>query len=300
MSRFASLYNEAVRRGFQKDDIGFGMQPFLRRGTKLDPFVDPEWKRFEKLVARIHLAICRDAEVKWSERLVDASGTKRQIDVTIRTRTGTQEVLGVVQCKFENRPVSITEVEAFVTVKKDLNAGIAIMVSKSGYQSGAEAKGRLHDIRLWTLQEAERVSWRDEIRVFHLLYPMFSEIMFSPAIPAGSFPNNAIDIDFRSVIIALGDQRTTLLDVLSQMIHNAAERCLPIPFWLDVNFPGGTLSLLGKSFPLERVEINFTRLVKIEQQQQMKVPIGTSYSFKSNKGEGLRIAERDLPQLHPK
>ncbi len=55
---------------------------------KFDKIGDPEWKRFEKLVTRIHIALCRDAEVKWSEKLIDTSGTERQIDVTIRTRTG--------------------------------------------------------------------------------------------------------------------------------------------------------------------------------------------------------------------
>jgi hypothetical protein len=107
-SRFAFLYNEAVRRGFQRDDIGFGMRSNLPNDSRLDKFGDPEWKRFEKLVARIHIALCRDAEVKWSEKLVDASGRERQIDVTIRTRTGPHEVLGVVQCKFEKKPVSIS------------------------------------------------------------------------------------------------------------------------------------------------------------------------------------------------
>ncbi len=122
MSRFASLYNEAVRRGLQREDIGFGMRSNLPNNSELEQLGDPEWKRFEKLVARIHIALCRDAEVKWSEKLVDASGTERQIDVTIRTRTGSHEVLGVVQCKFEKKPVSISEVESFVSVKKDLNA----------------------------------------------------------------------------------------------------------------------------------------------------------------------------------
>jgi hypothetical protein len=297
-SRFASLYNEAVRRGFQRDDIGFGMQPFLRNGAKLDPFIDPEWKRFELLVARIHTALCRDAQVNCSEKLIDSSGVERQIDVTIRTNTGPHKVLGVVECKFEKRPVSITEVDAFASVKNDLNAGIAIMVSKSGYQSGAEAKGKLHDVRLWTLQEAEQVAWRDEMRVFRLRYPMFSEVRFHPPIPAGAF-SESFDLDLRSVVITQDGQRTTLLDVVCQMTHNAAERCLPIPFWMDVQFPGGMLVIAGKSFSLERVEINFTRLAEIEQREKMKVPIGTSYSFKSNTGDSLVIAERDLPPLSP-
>jgi Restriction endonuclease len=299
VSRFASLYNEAVRRGFQRDDIGFGMRSNVPRCSRLDQCGDPEWKRFEKLVARIHIALCRDAEVKWSEKLVDASGTERQIDVTIRTLVGPHEVLGVVQCKFEKRPVSISEVESFISVKKDLNAGIAIMVSGAGYQSGAEAKGRLHDIRLWTLEEAEHAAWRDEMRVFHLRYPMFSEVLFSPAIPADALPWREANIDFKAVLIVQGSQQTTLLDVLGKMIHNATERCLPIPFWMDVSFPGATLSLLGRNFPLERVEIHFTRHVDIKQQKQMKVPIGSSYSFMQNTGEGLHIVERDLPPLKP-
>jgi hypothetical protein len=183
-------------------------------------------------------------------------------------------------------------------VKCDLNAGLAIMVSRSGYQSGAEAKGRLHNIRLWTLQEAEHVAWRDEMRIFRLRYPMFSEVQFSPAIPPDAFPHSGAEINFGSVAIAQGEQRTTLLDVLSQMIHNAAERCLPLPCWVDVNFPGGTLSLLGKDFPLDQVKIHFTRYVEVEERKQMRVPIGSTYSFRPNIGKGLSIAERDLPPLN--
>lgn len=110
------------------------------------------------------------------------------------------------------------------------------------------------------------------MRVFRLRYPMFSEETFSPAIPADAFPWRESDIDFRSVIIAQGNQRTTLWDVLSQMIHNAAERCLPIPFWMDVNFPGGTLSLLGRTLSLERVEIHFTRHVDRSQEDRVLQP----------------------------
>jgi hypothetical protein len=118
ISRFASLYNEAVRRGFQRDDIGFGMKPYLDKCDKLTGFGDPDWKRFEKLVARIHVALCRDADVKWSEKLADKSGTERQLDVTVRTRTGPHEVLGIIQCKYEKRSVSIADVESFISTKQ--------------------------------------------------------------------------------------------------------------------------------------------------------------------------------------
>ena len=296
-SRFASLYNEAVRRGFQRDDIGFGMKPDLWTDEKFNKIGDPEWKRFEKLVARIHIALCRDAEVQWSEKLIDTSGTERQIDVTIRTRTGPHQMLGIVQCKYEKRPVGITEVEAFVSVKKDLNAATAIMVARNGFQSGAEAKAKLHDIRLWTLDEAEKVAWREEVRTFRLRYPMFREVKFVPAIPAQAFSNATMEIDFKAVWISNGEKRISLFNVIAQGISNATERCLPLPCWVDLEFPGATLELLGKKFPVERVSIHLTHHVEIEQQRAMKVPLGASYEFRKNTGEIVSIVERDLPGL---
>jgi hypothetical protein len=192
------LYNEAVRRGFQRDDIGFGMNSYLDKSNKLSGFGDPDWKRFEKLVARIHIALCADADVKWSEKLVDNSGTEHQLDVTIRTRTGPHEVLGIVQCKYEKRAASIAEVESFLSTKNDLKAGLAIMVSRNGYQAGAEAKAKLHDVRLWTLLEAEQASWREEIRIFELCYPMFEEINFCPTNPTRCFSSSGGRNRFRS------------------------------------------------------------------------------------------------------
>jgi len=298
-SRFGSLYNEAVRRGFQRDDIGFGMKPDLWTDEKFNKIGDPEWKRFEKLVARIHIALCRDAEVKWSEKLIDTSGTERQIDVTIRTRTGPHQMLGIVQCKYEKRPVGITEVEAFVSVKKDLNAATAIMVARNGFQSGAEAKAKLHDIRLWTLDEAEKVAWREEVRTFRLRYPMFREVKFVPAIPVQAFSNATMEIDFKAVWISNGEKRISLFNVIAQGISNATEQCLPLPCWVDLEFPGATLELLGKKFPVERVSIHLTHHVEIEQQRAMKVPLGASYEFRKNTGESVSIVERDLPGSKP-
>lgn len=297
-SRHASLYNEAVRRGFQREDIGFGMSPHLRASEKLGGMGDPDWKRFEKLVARIHLALCREAEVKWSEKLIDKSGTERQVDVTIRTRTGPHEVLGIIQCKFEKRPVSITEVEAFALSKADLNAGIAIMVSRTGYQSGAEAKGELHDIRLWTLEEAEKAMWREEVRNFSLRYPMFDKITFSPSIPLDSLSENHTSVDLQDIVITNGGQRTTLWNVVGQTIQNVSEACLRLPCWVDVTFPNNQVIIGKKVFPLDKVELHFSHYTRIDQQKEMKIPIGTSYTFKKSTGQdGISIAERDLPPL---
>ena len=297
-SRFASLINEAVRRGFQRDDIGFGMRPYLAEDAKLSAFGDPEWKAFEKLVARIHIAFCRGADVRWSEKLIDNSGTARQLDVTIRTKAGPHEVLGIVQCKYERRPVAITDVESFILVKQDLNAGFAVMVSRSGYQEGALAKAKLHDVRLWTLEEASCASWRDEIRTFELRYHMFEEIQFNPRIPADAFPQRQYVVEFGDVTISNGVKSMTLSQALEQAIKDATERCLPLPCWLDVNYEeGSTITLHGQTFPIQKLELHFTHKIGIAQQKLVKIPLGSAYIFKKTDGLALSISERDLPPL---
>ncbi len=301
VSRYASLWNEAVRRGFQRDDIGFGIRGHLRRSAKLSSFTssEPPWQEFEKLTARIHVAFCRDSEVKWSEKLIDGSGGERQIDVTIRSKLGPHPVLGIVSCKCEKRPVAIAEVESFVTVKNDLKAGIAIMVSNSGYQKGALAKAKAHGVRLWTLQQAEKAAWRDEIRTFELVYPMCSQLKFCPALPANALPQET-RIDLTTVVFLTPDhKRRTLREAIAIAIDQASQQCVPIPRWVSLTFPdGSTINFFGMSFPIEQIDLHLTTKVGLRQRKKMKIPTGTMYDFnEAPDGASYTIAERDLPPL---
>jgi hypothetical protein len=130
---------------------------------------------------------------------------------------------------------------------------------------------------------------------------MFREIQFVPAVPAGAFDaTTPVDLDFKATWISNGENRISLFDVIGQGISNATEKCLPLPCWIDLEFPGSTLEVLGKTFPLARVSIHLTHHVDVEQQRVMKVPLGASYEFRKNTGESVSIVERDLPGLKPK
>ena len=303
ISRFASLWNEAIRRGFQNDDIGIGMRGQLRASPKLSPFLrEPSWQSFEKLVARIHIAYCRDAQVKWSEKLVDRSGTERQIDVTVRSKVGPHPVLGIISCKHKKRPVPISEVEAFITSKQDLNAAIAIMVSSSGYQEGALAKAKMYGLQLWTLQQAETAAWRNEIRVYKLLYPIFSELRFDPILPADAIPQGN-RIELNEITFVTPDQKQYSLQNLSAMaIDQASQMCVPIPNWVNLELPAGsTMHFRDRAFPIQRVGFYFSRTVTLQQRKNMNIPTGASYNFnEAPDGSRYTIAERDLPALKDK
>jgi hypothetical protein len=102
-----------------------------------------KWKHFERLVAAIHQAADRGAQVRWNETIAG-----RQFDVTIRFRKGLYEYLTVVECKDYEKAVPVEKVEAFVTKSEDVQAHHAVMASTSGFQEGAQEVARRHNMTL--------------------------------------------------------------------------------------------------------------------------------------------------------
>jgi hypothetical protein len=297
MSRYASLHNEAVVRGYKYEEIRQGVRSFLKVNPTSLSIEDPSWKRFEKLVARIHMALCEDAEVKWNEKVKDVSGTERQIDVTIRSKLGPYKTLGIVQCKHQGRPVSMDDVGSFLMVKHDLNANLAILVSRSGFQEGAKVTARQHGIRLCTLSEAEELSWRDEARQFTILVHWFDRIAFHPDIPPGAIAEG-ID-DLATITIHRETEERSLTNVLAAAAQDATQRCLRLPCWFDMNVPAGSwIRLRGREFPLEYVSLHFDHKIEIEQTTKISVPTGARYLLQQSDGNEISITESELPPLH--
>ena len=89
------------------------------------------WKKFERLVAAVHLSDEHNTTVKWNEFI-----NGRQFDVTIRFTHGLHDYLTVIECKKESRRVEVSDVEAFVTKAHDAGASKAVIVSSAGFQQG--------------------------------------------------------------------------------------------------------------------------------------------------------------------
>ncbi|MGO9269782.1 MAG: restriction endonuclease [Terriglobia bacterium] len=102
-----------------------------------------KWKHFERLVAAIHQAADKGAQVQWNEMI-----NGRQFDVTIRFRRGLYDYLTVVECKNYEKPVPVEKVEAFITKSSDAHADHAVMASTSGFQEGAQQVARKHNMTL--------------------------------------------------------------------------------------------------------------------------------------------------------
>jgi predicted Mrr-cat superfamily restriction endonuclease len=92
------------------------------------------WKEFEALVARLQRAFNKTAKVICNEKIPGKrSGRVRQIDISIRTKIGTENVLMIVECRMRNRKIDVQAVEAFAGVMNDVGARTGIMVSTSGF-----------------------------------------------------------------------------------------------------------------------------------------------------------------------
>jgi hypothetical protein len=115
----------------------------------------PEWKEFENLVARIE----RDAGplglvVRSPDRIpCKVSGRKREVDVSIRSRVGTVDLLVTIECRKRHPRQDVTWIEQLATKRDALGASCTIAVSSSGFTPNAQAMAARHGIRLRRLSE---------------------------------------------------------------------------------------------------------------------------------------------------
>ena len=133
----------------------YGEESWLMSETHV-PEHFPNWGEVELLTAALHHESSEGAVVKWDDKI-----NGRQFDVTVRFSNGPYDYLTVVECKNKKAKVAVREVEAFVTKSKRVHANKAVMVSTTGYQSGAVEVAEDEDIVLLNLVERNDTSPRE-------------------------------------------------------------------------------------------------------------------------------------------
>lgn len=103
---------------------------------------------FEVAVAAVQRAIAPDAIIEHDVRIEDADGYKHQFDVVIRTTAAGHDVLGLIECKHQQRPVGRSDVNNFEMESEAVNAHVRLMVSSSGFTGPARATAAKNGIGL--------------------------------------------------------------------------------------------------------------------------------------------------------
>lgn len=101
---------------------------------------DPEWREFERLIARIEAdAGPKDLVVKSPDRLrCKLTGRFREVDASIRAKVGTREMLITVECRRRTKTQDVTWIEQLATKRTSIGADRTIAVSISGFSSEAQ------------------------------------------------------------------------------------------------------------------------------------------------------------------
>lgn len=112
--------------------------------TRSQSKMKPEWRLFEELVARLERAAApRHATVKSPDRIRDQqTGKLREVDASIKFRTGFEDILITIECRKRKRKADDTWIEQLATKRQKLGAAKTIAVSSSGF-SKSEI-GRAH------------------------------------------------------------------------------------------------------------------------------------------------------------
>jgi len=207
------------------------------KGPRIFP-ADAKWKLFEKLVAAIHRAEQKGAEVKWNDKI-----NKRQFDVTVRFRAGNYDYLTVVECRDKGRPLKVAEVDEFVTKSRDAGANKAIMVSSEGFQEGCFEVAERHGVELFTVQEVHDLP--EELLENSFLTPALN--MYGFRLDCGDEiielqeQRNILPFLVKSTFVEKGGRRISIERIVDDLYFRLAERAVRAPQVFRLNIPAGSM-----------------------------------------------------------
>lgn len=130
----------------------------------------PEWREFERLVARIEAdAGPLGLKVTSPDRIrCKTTGRLREVDASIRNQAGGGLV--TIECRKRRRKEDVTWIEQLAGKKLSIGADRTIAVSASGFSADAEAVARFHGIDLRLLSDVSVAAINQFLRLDFVLF----------------------------------------------------------------------------------------------------------------------------------
>ncbi|MGB9254063.1 MAG: restriction endonuclease [Candidatus Korobacteraceae bacterium] len=131
------------------------------------PDPEPRWKLYESAIAHIEESAGNATVIRNHKVLGRQTGKERQVDVWLEVVVGNEHrVCVAIECKcYDDRPVSIKDIEAFISFLEDVGAHKGVMISHSGFSEGALKRAEPANVELktLTLEEAEEFDWDEYV-----------------------------------------------------------------------------------------------------------------------------------------
>lgn len=130
---------------------------------------------FQKVVYMLQKHLTDKAIVTESKLLQSkTTGEPVEVDIIIESYVGEIPIVIGIECTASVRPVDIEWIDQMIGKHGDLPLDKTILVSKSGFTKNAVKKATFNNIDVFTLKQAEEVSWAKYIQDFtHLVLGSF-------------------------------------------------------------------------------------------------------------------------------
>lgn len=116
----------------------------------------------QRVALQIQRQLAPGATVEESAFLVDRmTGTKREVDILVRGTVGEHAVLVSVECCEGSRKATVEWVEQMAAKHSSLPTSKLILLSLSGFSSGAQEKGRALGLDLVSFEDGDDTDWRE-------------------------------------------------------------------------------------------------------------------------------------------
>ncbi|MBR0857828.1 restriction endonuclease [Bradyrhizobium liaoningense] len=129
------------------------------------PKDDADYKKLEKLVAKIQQDLAPQSKVSHNVRLKGKSGAQRQIDVLVEDRIGQYDIRIVLDCKDYKTPVDIKDVEECAGLFEDVSAQRGVIVCPAGFTKNAKARAQQLQIDLYSPIDTDPHKWQARIKI---------------------------------------------------------------------------------------------------------------------------------------
>lgn len=250
---FYNTWHELTTRGYIYTDIRECTHNILEQrnffaGLMKQLRGEKKWRKFEKLVAGIHLPGDAGAIVKFDDTLLDKrTGLPRQIDVSVSSTQGFYRHLAIIECKDKNRKVTVEWIEGFRSKIEDVGAQKGVMVSPLGFSKGAAEKAKSYGIELFTL--TPQVSgWSKRKRQHTQFAAIPCGFSFDcPSPPEYSPPTNTL---IEKVLIRCNSDNSvkTLLHFAADICERETVKKTPLPTEVKLTFGSKEQNLYAIKF----------------------------------------------------
>jgi hypothetical protein len=123
-------------------------------------------REYEQFVFEKFRTLFPDSTVTFDDHIMGRqSRFPRQIDISIKTRAGGEEILYIVDCKDHRKPADINTLGAFSALMRDVGATKGFLICTSGFARTNYQYAQSEGIELLTVEDVQHAKWWTDMRV---------------------------------------------------------------------------------------------------------------------------------------